>query len=97
MSAYVLFLREKTLDEEELKLYSAKVPAALEGHPLKLLVMFGLHEVIEGPELEGAALLEFPSFEEAKAWHDSPAYTEAAKHRLNGAITRVIIFDGVGE
>jgi uncharacterized protein (DUF1330 family) len=95
MPAYVLFIREKTFDPEELKRYSEKAPAGLAGHSVKPLAMYGNYEVIEGPGVEGAAILEFPSFEEAKAWYYSPAYQDAVKHRLKGASYRGIIIEGI--
>ncbi|MNG40076.1 hypothetical protein D3C84_1285070 [compost metagenome] len=51
--------------------------------------------MIEGPAVEGAAILEFPSFEEAKTWYYSPAYQDAVKHRLQGGTYRGIIVEGV--
>jgi uncharacterized protein (DUF1330 family) len=51
--------------------------------------------VIEGAEVEGVAILEFPSFEEAKAWYENPIYRKAKKHRLKGGIYRAIIVDGI--
>ncbi|WP_405153903.1 DUF1330 domain-containing protein [Paenibacillus sp. FSL K6-0108] len=95
MPAYVIFIREQTNDPEELKVYSSKAPAVLDGHPVKPLAMYGTHEVIEGQQVEGAALLEFPSFEEAKAWYYSPAYQDAVKHRLKGGTYRGIIIEGI--
>jgi uncharacterized protein (DUF1330 family) len=95
MPAYVIFIREKTIDEVEIHMYETKVPAALAGHPLKLLALFGSYEVMDGPEVEGVSMLEFPSFQEAKAWYHSRAHQEIVKHRLNGAVYRVIIFEGV--
>ncbi len=41
------------------------------------------------------AIVEFPSFDEAKAWYDSPAYREAREHRFKGADYRVVIVQGV--
>ena len=37
----------------------------------------------------------FPSLEEAKAWHESPAYKEACKHRFQGGDFRCILVEGV--
>ncbi|WP_240545820.1 DUF1330 domain-containing protein [Paenibacillus artemisiicola] len=87
MPAYVIFIREHTNDPQALAVYSAKAPGALAGRPIRPLAMYGAHEVLEGPAVEGAALLEFPSFEEARAWYYSPAYQEAVRHRLQGART----------
>lgn len=94
MTAYVVFIREKTVDPDELKIYASKAPAGLEGHPVKPIAMYGNYEVLEGPDAEGAAILEFPSLDEAKAWYYSPAYQEAVKHRLKGGVYRGIMVEG---
>jgi uncharacterized protein (DUF1330 family) len=44
---------------------------------------------------EGMAILEFPTFEEAKAWYLSPAYQEASKHRFQGGDYRFILVEGL--
>ncbi|MDG0812565.1 DUF1330 domain-containing protein [Cohnella rhizosphaerae] len=97
MSAYVILMREKTTNLEELNVYASKAPAGLAGHPLKPLAMYGKQEVIEGPEVEGVAVLEFPSMEEARAWYYSPVYQDALKHRLNGGVYRGVIVEGVSK
>jgi uncharacterized protein (DUF1330 family) len=51
--------------------------------------------VLEGPPVEGVVIAEFPTFEAAKAWYDSPAYTEVRQHRFKGAEYRVVIVEGV--
>jgi uncharacterized protein (DUF1330 family) len=70
-------------------------PATLSGHPVTLRVAYGRHEVLEGPEIEGAVVLEFPTFDAAKAWYDSAAYREARGHRFKGANYRAFILQGV--
>ena len=40
-------------------------------------------------------IASFPSFEEAKAWYESPAYREAREHRFRGADYRAVIVEGV--
>jgi uncharacterized protein (DUF1330 family) len=57
--------------------------------------LYGRQEVLEGPEVEGVVILSFPSFEEAKAWYDSPAYREARKHRFQGADYSAVLVEGV--
>jgi uncharacterized protein (DUF1330 family) len=95
MAAYIVFTRESTRDTAELDTYSEKVGATLAGHPVDVLAAYGRHEVIEGPEVEGVVILEFPSFEEAKAWYDSPAYREVREHRFRGAEYRAVIVEGL--
>ena len=97
MSAYIVFIRDRTTDPTEMATYSREVGTTLKGHPLTPLVAYGRYEVLEGPEVEGGVLLKFPSFAEARAWYDSPAYTEVRKHRFKGAEYRAVIFEGLPE
>jgi len=93
--AYVVFIREQTVNPDELQAYGRKAPAGLAGHPVKPLAVYGKHKVLEGPMVEGMAVLEFPSFAEAETWYNSPAYQEAVQHRHRGGIYRGIIVEGV--
>ena len=95
MSAYVVFTREKTLDEAELKIYWDKIRATFAGHQVKVLVNYGRLEVLEGDPVEGVVIAEFPSFEAAKAWYESPAYQAIRPHRLKGAIYSGLVVEGV--
>jgi uncharacterized protein (DUF1330 family) len=95
MAAYVIFIRESVRDQAELDVYAQKAPAAMAGHAVTPLAVYGRHEVIEGPEVQGVVILRFPSFEKAKAWYDSPAYREAREHRFKGADYRAVIVEGV--
>lgn len=95
MSAYVILIRDKMIDADEFATYGQKAKLAREGHAITPKAFYGRHEVLEGAEVEGAVILEFPTFAEAKAWYDSPAYQEALQHRLKGAEYRVLIVEGV--
>ena len=95
MPAYVVFTREKTLNKAELDTYAPMARAARAGHRLTPRAAYGHHEVLEGPPVEGVVILEFPTFEEAKAWYNSPAYREAREHRFKGAEYRGVIVEGV--
>jgi uncharacterized protein (DUF1330 family) len=95
MVAYVVFTREKMRDREEYERYREKARPAAAGHPLKPLAVYGKHEMLEGPAIEGAVILEFPTVEAAKAYYHSPAYQDAVRHRFLGADYRVFIVDGV--
>jgi uncharacterized protein (DUF1330 family) len=95
MPAYIIFMREKTLDRSELETYWLKTPETLVGRPIKVLAAYGRHVTLEGPEVEGVVIAEFPSLEEARAWYDSPAYQEAAQNRYRGAAYRGLIVEGI--
>jgi uncharacterized protein (DUF1330 family) len=95
MAAYIVFTRDSTRNASELETYSQKVGATLAGHPITVLAAYGRHEAIEGPDVEGVVILEFPSFDEAKAWYDSPAYRDVRQYRFRGADYRAVIVEGV--
>ena len=94
MAAYVVVMRERTRDPEQLALYAERKKTASVGHAMTVLAWHGRHEVVEGPEIEAAAILEFPSFEAAKAWYTAPAYQKVLPFRLNGGDYRCVIIDG---
>jgi uncharacterized protein (DUF1330 family) len=95
MVAYVVFTREKMRNPEEYERYREKARPAAKGHPLKPLALYGKYEMLEGPAIEGAVVLEFPTVEAAKTYYYSSAYQDAVKHRFLGADYRVFIVEGL--
>ena len=95
MTAYVIFIRDETVDQDEMQVYGEKASAARGDHPMTPLAFYGAAEALEGPDTEGVVLLKFPDREAAKAWYFSPAYQEAKQHRLKGAKYRVVLTDGI--
>jgi uncharacterized protein (DUF1330 family) len=95
MVAYVVFTREKMRDREEYERYREKSRPANAAHPLKPLALYGRHEVLEGPAIEGAVILEFPTVEAAKTYYHSAAYQDAVRHRFLAADYRVFIVEGI--
>ena len=95
MSAYIVFTREATKRRRGAwRPIRKRSAATLAGHPVTVLAAYGRQEVIEGPEVEGVVILEFPTFAEAKAWYDSPAYRKVREHRFRGADYRAVIVEG---
>ena len=95
MTAFIVYTRKSTKDRAELASYSQLAGSTFAGHPVTPLALYGRQEVLEGAAVEGIALLEFPTFDEAKAWYDSPAYRAAREHRFKGADYNVVIVEGV--
>lgn len=95
MAAYVVMIREEMTDAEAFQEYAKLAPKASAGHEVTPRAFYGRHEVVEGPDCEGVVVLEFPDFDQAKAWYESPQYQEAAQLRFKGARYRVMIADGV--
>jgi uncharacterized protein (DUF1330 family) len=88
-------MREKTLDQSESDAYWEKVAGTLDGRPLMVLAACGKHQTLEGPDVEGVVIAEFPASDEARDWYESPACQEAAQHRHRGADYRGLIVEGV--
>ena len=95
MPAYAVFIQETTRDQSELDACTPKAGASLAGHELKVLAAYGRQQILEGPDMEGVVIVEFPTIEAAKAWYDSPAYREAREYRFRGADYRAFIVEGV--
>ena len=72
MPAYVVITKTRTRDEGQLELYAREAPAFMAGHAATFLARFGACEVKEGAGVEGVAIIEFPTFAEAKAWYEKP-------------------------
>lgn len=94
MTAYVIFTRERLRDPAEMEAYR-KANATLDEFGGRPLAVYGKQEMLEGSAHEGAVVLEFPDFESAKAWYDSPTYTRARAHRHAGADYRAFIVEGL--
>src|SRR5436190_8184614 len=75
MPAFFVALRESVHDPDEMQLYADKAAGAAAGHRLVTRVAYGRLRMTEGAPIEGAVVHEFPTFEEAEAWYDSPAYS----------------------
>ena len=95
MVAYVILSRERIRDPEKLAVYSSKVLATFEGHAATPRIIFGKHIVKEGAAIDGLAMIEFPTVEQAEAWYGSPAYQEAAEYRFRAADFRCVIVEGI--
>jgi uncharacterized protein (DUF1330 family) len=95
MSAFWVALRESVHDPEEMKLYAEKSAGSANGHRITSRAAYGRLRMTEGEPIEGAVILEFPTFEEAEAWYYSPAYQAAVVHRFRGAKYRTFIVQGV--
>ena len=95
MSAYLVFIREHTLDAAELEIYWREIRSTFVGHEVKVLASYGAHEDLEGPATEGTVIAEFLSVEAAKRWYDSPAYNKVRVHRQKGAVYRGILVQGL--
>jgi len=95
MAAYIVFTKEREHDVAALQSYAGKAGASLGGHAGKPLAYYGAIETLEGPDAQGAVIIEFATVEEARAWYDSPAYQAARQDRFQGGDYRVFITQGL--
>jgi uncharacterized protein (DUF1330 family) len=95
MTAYFVAVRSELTDPEAMKTYSVLANAARAGHPMEPLAAYGRVRTTEGPRVDGAVILKFPTFEAAEAWYDSEAYQAAMAHRLRGAKYITFIIQGL--
>ena len=93
-SGYVIAHIEVTnpTQYEEYKKWSS---AAMKAHGAEVCVRGGQVEVLEDDWAPTrVVLLKFPSFEQAKAFYETPEYNKARDARAGAAIMRMIAVEG---
>lgn len=95
MSGYVIIELE-VFNKETLEEYKKRAPDTVKAFNGKLIVRGGQKIALEGDwNPERLIIIQFPSFEIAKAWYDSEMYKDASVYRNKAAKTRMIIVEGV--
>jgi uncharacterized protein (DUF1330 family) len=94
MPAYFVYVCLEVMDRRELETYWEKIVPTLDGFGAKPIATYTHFEHLEGPKPEGAAVVEFPSMEVARAWYNSPAYRAIRHHRQHGAKYIGILMEG---
>ena len=86
LSAYLLYVCQGINDRSELEKYWVVTQPTFEGRNMKVHAAYTPFDVLEGdgPVL-GAVIAEFPSYEVAKDWYNSPGYVSGRQHRIRGA------------
>lgn len=79
MTVYMIYICRSVSDREQLERYWASIGPTLKGHSVRNLAAYTPFQVLEGENVEGVFLAEWPSMEAAKAWLDSPGY-QAIRH-----------------
>ena len=95
MSGYVIAHVEVTnpTQYEEYKKWSS---AAMQATGAEVCVRGGKVEVLEGDwSPSRVVMLKFPTFEQAKAFYDTPEYRKAREARAGAAVMRMIVVEGL--
>lgn len=95
MSALIIVDIEVT-DPVRYEDYKRLASASIAAHGGRYLVRAGKSEVLDGDWTpRRLVVLEFDSFEQAKAWRNSPEYAEAKRVREGCARSNMIVVEGV--
>jgi uncharacterized protein (DUF1330 family) len=81
-------------DEANYPKYIAANKAAFDKYGAKFLVRGGQGQVFEGPAASRLVVIEFDSYEQARAWYDSQEYAGPKALRQETSTGRVILVDG---
>ncbi len=97
MEAFVVFTREETSDPHALATYSAGVGPSFDGHDVTFLAAYGAIQHLEGPPIEGAVILRFPTMQAARDWYDSPPTKPSLLNALPVPVTAPLSLKGGGD
>ena len=95
MPVYMVYVCHSVSDRAQLEKYWASIGPTLEGQPVKVVAAYTPFEILEGENVEGVFLAEWPSMEAAKTWYHSPGY-QAIRHlrQDNAKYTGVLVDAG---
>ena len=82
-------------NQEKFAAYAKLAGPALQAAGGRFIARGNAAHVYEGAVPGRVVIAEFPSFEAAKAWYESPAYQAIRHHRLKGAIYDGLVVQGV--
>lgn len=86
--------RISVLDPEAYQAYVTAASEAIRKHGGKPLARGGRCEIVEGEGRMRNVIIEFESFERAKAYYYSPEYQAAVKCRLGKAVGDIVVVEG---
>ncbi len=74
--------------------YTQRAPAAFEQYGGKFLARGGRGEALEGRNTpQRTVIIEFESYDQARACYHSTHYQEALRHRMNAAHAEIVIVE----
>jgi uncharacterized protein (DUF1330 family) len=94
MSKGYWIVRVDVSDPEAYKAYIAANATAFAKYHATFLVRGGQHETREGAARARNVVIEFPSYEQARACYDSPEYQHAMSLRRDASTADLIIIEG---
>jgi uncharacterized protein (DUF1330 family) len=96
MAKGYLVARVAVHDEDRYADYRAGTEATLTPYGGRFIVRGGRTECVEGTWDQGrTVVIEFPSFEQAKAWYESDAYQQLARIRHEASTGDFVLVEGI--
>ncbi len=96
--AYGYYIVElDVVDADKMAAYRELVGPTLKEFEGEVLAASERHEHLEGdtPPLSRVVVIRFPTYEQALAWYRSESYAPALKLRLEAAVSRGYVVEGV--
>ena len=94
MTAYVIADID-VQDQETYREYGALVPDTLKPYGGRFIVRGGATETLEGDwQPRRLVVIEFPSADDARRWHDSPEYAPAMAMRQRASAGNLLLVEG---
>lgn len=95
MPAYIIANVDVT-EADRYELYKTLVPSSIAAFGGRYLARGGQSEALEGDwKTKRVVVLEFPSYEKARAWWSSTEYADAKRLRQQTARTNMILVEGL--
>ncbi|MBB3444548.1 uncharacterized protein (DUF1330 family) [Rhizobium sp. BK379] len=82
MTAYAIFIRERSRNAAELQIYAELVTPLLGESGATMLAAYGALDALEGAVPEGVVMASFPTMDAARAFYDSPEYQSGRRLSL---------------
>ena len=96
MTAYFLFDNLEITDPGKLERYKAHAGPVVQKYGGRYVALGGRAATVEGTSnLTFPVMIEFPGFEEAREWYESPEYRELKELRLSAGRFNAIIIEGL--
>jgi uncharacterized protein (DUF1330 family) len=96
MPAYIISEVSEVVDPAAMEKYRALAEVTIKQYGGRYLVRGGEWESLEGEwELERTIVVEFPSWERAKAWYRSPEYATALELSRVALKRKMLMVNGV--
>lgn len=95
MPAYLIVLADVT-DAQQYAAYAERTPDVVARFGGRFIARAGRTETLEGPaERRRVVLIEFPTFEQARAFYESQEYARVKALREGAATASFILTDGL--